>query len=132
MKDTTWLKIYKFSFWAYLASLLVLVWFNLLGSPAAGYAGEDAGLDPMTIAFLTIAASTIILSIIILLPSLSLRVKHTIHYIISVLIFIILLFDAWWLYNEISDQDYTPFFGFFIFFVFVSAISFYALVKKKI
>lgn len=125
-------KFYKFCFWAYLVSLLVLVAFNIYGSAAAGYAGDGLGVDPITITFLAIALVTIVLSIIIMLPRINIDIKHKIHYLISVLIFIILCFDAYWLYNEIADQDYTPFFGFFIFFVFASAVSFYALVKKII
>lgn len=125
-------KFYKFCFYAYLVSLLVLAAFNFWGDAAAGYAGASAGLDPVTVAFVVIATITIALSIIIMLPGINIDVKHKIHYIISVLIFIILCFDAYWLYNEIIDQDYSLFFGFFIFFVFASAISFYALVKKII
>jgi len=115
-----------------MVSLLVLVVFNFFGDSAAGYAGESAGLDLMTIVFLIVATATIALSLIITYAPLPLRIKHNIHYIISVLIFIIVCFDVYWLYNEIADQDYTLFFGFFIFFVFVSALSFYALVKKII
>lgn len=125
-------KFYKFCFYAYLVSLLVLVAFNVFGSAAAGYAGDSVGLDPVTIVFLVIATVTIVLSIIIMLPRINIDIKHKIHYIISVLIFIILCFDVYWLYNEIADQDFSPFFAFFIFFVFASAVSFYALVKKII
>lgn len=125
-------KFYKFCFYAYLVSLLVLVAFNVYGDIAAGYAGDSAGLDPMTYVFIGIAAVTIVLSIIIMLPRINIDIKHKIHYLISVLIFIILCFDAYWLYNEIVDQDYSLFFGFVIFFVFASAVSFYALVKKII
>lgn len=131
-KKREMVKFYKFCFWAYMVSLLVLVYFNFFGDAAAGYAGDSVGLDPMAYVFLAVAVPTIALSLIITYAPLSLRVKHNIHYIISVLIFIIVCFDAWWLYNEIADQDYSLFFGFFIFFVFVSALSFYALVKKII
>jgi hypothetical protein len=46
--------------------------------------------------------------------------------------FVTLFFDGYWLYDSISVDDYSPFFGFLILFVVLSGLTFYALIKKLI
>lgn len=125
-------KFYRICFFVYKVALVLLLIFAYLGSPTIGFAGEDTGLDPLALAFIICGAVLIVLGLILQFVHLPLRLKHVLRYIATILIFVTVLYDAYWMYDSISVDDYSLIFVFLVVYTILAAISFYAVFTKKI
>jgi hypothetical protein len=125
------LKFYKFCFGAYKLALLALIIFSFFGDSALGFVGES-GLDIFSLLFIIFGTVLIVLGLILQFVHLSYNTKHALTFIITSLIFITVLYDAYWLYDSISVGDYSLISAFLLFFTILAAVSFYAVFTKKI
>ncbi len=126
------LTFYKTCFFAYKVALIALMVFTYFGSATFDLGGADAGLDALSLSFLIMGVVLIGLGLVLQFVHLPVLIKHLLSYIVTLLIFITVLVDVYYIYDSITVDDYTLPFFFLVLFTLLAGISFYAVITKKI